>query len=89
MTKRKKLSRTIIPLFQLSNNKFKTKFKTKFKKKCNHFEIHSKIHKKIHKKKYKLSKVRLDTILRNIEKIKISYLNSKNAKNARNEKKIK
>ena len=80
MTKRKKLSRIIIPLFELSNKKYKTKSK----KKCNHSKIHEqlnrKIHKKINKKKYKLSKKRLDKILRNIEKIKISYINNKNAK---------
>jgi len=82
MTKRKKMSRTIIPLFELSNNKYKTKLK--YKKKCNHYEIHKQLHRKIHKKiskkKYKLSKKRLDKILRNIEKIKISYINNKNAK---------
>lgn len=82
MPKRKKLSRTIIPLFELSNKKYKTKSKSK--KKCSNFEmykqLHRKIHKKISKKKYKLSKKRLDKIIRNIEQIKISYINNKNAK---------
>jgi hypothetical protein len=82
MTKRKKFSRTIIPLFKLSNQKYKTKSKSK--KKCSNFEIHEQLHRKIHKKiskkKYKLSKKQLYKIIRNIEKIKISYINNKNAK---------